>query len=44
MNKLYKISWEGIKYMDEAIADSVAIHNASKAYSPILKLKQNGKI
>ena len=36
--KIYSIQWSGIKYKDEAIADSLSIHNVAVKKSQILKL------
>lgn len=38
MSKLYKLNWTGTKYIDEAVADSLAIHNVASKNSPALKL------
>lgn len=38
MKKLYDIPWKGVKYADEAIADSMAIYHTAINLSPTLKL------
>jgi len=37
IDKLYEVDWKGVKYMDEAIADSLAIHNVVMQESSILR-------
>lgn len=38
MSKQYQVKWTGTKYIDEAVADSLAIHNVASKQSPALKL------
>jgi Holliday junction resolvasome RuvABC endonuclease subunit len=38
MSKIYDIKWTGTKYIDEAVADSLAIHYVASKDSPALKL------
>jgi len=40
MKKLYDFHWPNIGYMDEAIADALAIHNVAKHQSSILKMME----
>lgn len=37
INKLFEVNWEGIKYVDEAVADSLAIYYVASQQSPVLK-------
>lgn len=37
INSLYNVSWKDVKYIDEAVADSLAIHYVASKYSPVLK-------
>jgi len=38
IDKLYTVPWKGIKYKDEAIADSIAIYHVAREQSPTLKV------
>ena len=38
MDKIYEVTWTGIKYKDEAVADALAIHNVASKESSTLKL------
>lgn len=38
MSKIYKVKWTGIKYIDEAVADALGIHNVALKESATLKL------
>ena len=38
MDKIYEISWTGKKYIDEAVADAIAIYNVAMKESSTLKL------
>lgn len=38
IDKIYSIRWKGIKYKDEAIADSLAIHHTAVINSNLLKV------
>lgn len=42
IDKLYDVSWTGVKYKDEAIADAIAVYNVAKQQSSILKF-YNGR-
>lgn len=42
ISKLYKVPWTGTKFRDEAIADSLAVHNVAYSQSSILKWYGNG--
>lgn len=37
MKKVYHFNWSGVKYIDEAIADALAIHYVARHQSPLLK-------
>lgn len=39
IDTLYDVPWTDIKYKDEAIADSLAIHYVASKHSPILKVQ-----
>ena len=38
IKKLYKISWKGTKYIDEAVADAMAVYHVATRQSATLKL------
>jgi len=38
INKLYKVDWKGVKYVDEAVADAMAVYHAAVQQSPALKM------
>ena len=38
IDNIYDVDWKGIKYKDEAVADSLAVHNVAKTQSSILQL------
>jgi Holliday junction resolvasome RuvABC endonuclease subunit len=42
VGSLYEYDITGIKYVDEAVADSLAIHNVARHVSPLLKMMKNG--
>ena len=41
IDKLYAVNWRGVKYIDEAVADALAIHYVASRESPTLRLFKN---
>jgi Holliday junction resolvasome RuvABC endonuclease subunit len=37
IDKLYDVDWRSIKYIDEAVADALAVHYVATQQSPTLK-------
>jgi Holliday junction resolvasome RuvABC endonuclease subunit len=37
INELYEVSWTGTKYIDEAVADALAIYYVAECNSPMIK-------
>jgi Holliday junction resolvasome RuvABC endonuclease subunit len=37
IDKLYEVDWQGVKYIDEAVADAIAVHYTAKQNSSIIK-------
>lgn len=42
INKIYKVTWPGAKFRNEAVADALAVHHVACIQSPVLKLFGNG--
>lgn len=40
IDKFYEVPWTGVKYVDEAVADALAIHRVAYYQSPVLRMKQ----
>jgi Holliday junction resolvasome RuvABC endonuclease subunit len=38
IDKLYEVDWRSIKYIDEAVADALAVHYVASQQSPMLKM------
>ncbi|NMC60066.1 MAG: hypothetical protein GYA51_11915 [Candidatus Methanofastidiosa archaeon] len=38
INKLYSVRWRNIKYVDEAVADAIAVHYTAKQQSQLIKM------
>lgn len=37
VDQLYEVNWRNVKYIDEAVADSLAIYYAAECHSPTIK-------
>lgn len=37
IDKLYEVDWRSVKYIDEAVADALAVHYVATLQSPVLK-------
>jgi Holliday junction resolvasome RuvABC endonuclease subunit len=38
VDRKFKVEWTGVKYKDEAIADSISVYNAALRYSEIIQM------